>query len=64
MKAVVDSTKCQAYGTCADVCPSVFVLDEWGFAGVQSDGVVPTSDETAARQAAVDCPEAAISLID
>lgn len=64
MKAVVDSTKCQAYGTCADVCPSVFVLDEWGFAGVQGDGSVPQGDEEAARNAAAGCPEDAISLLD
>lgn len=64
MKALVDSTKCQAYGTCADVCPSVFVLDEWGFAGVQGDGTVAAGDEVAARQAAAECPEDAISFTD
>lgn len=64
MKAVVDSTKCQAYGACADVCPSVFVLDEWGFAGVQGDGTVPAGDEADARRAAAECPEDAISFLD
>lgn len=63
MKAVVDSTKCQAYGTCADVCPSVFVLDEWGFAGVNGDGTVAAADEASARQAAAECPEHAITFI-
>lgn len=64
MKAIVDSTKCQAYGTCAAECPSVFVLDEWGFAGVVGDGTVPSGDEEAARRAAASCPEDAITFLD
>ena len=30
MRVVLDATKCEAYGACADHCPSLFELDEWG----------------------------------
>lgn len=62
MKATVDATKCEAYGTCAETCPSVFRLDEWGYAAVVGDGTVPPGDEAAAEKAAAECPEKAISV--
>ncbi|WP_214366067.1 ferredoxin [Pseudonocardia sp. H11422] len=64
MKAYVDSTKCSGYGTCADACPSVFSLDEWGYAATLNDGVVPDGDEATARTAAEGCPENAIRIED
>lgn len=64
MKAFVDSTKCSGYGTCADTCPSVFELDEWGYAVARDDGIVPASEEAAARAAAGGCPENAIRTED
>jgi ferredoxin len=64
MKATVDATVCNAYGTCAEHCPSVFTLDEWGYAAVTGDGTVPPGDEDAARAAAADCPEKAITLVE
>lgn len=64
MKATVDGTKCEAYGACADICPSVFTLDEWGYAGVSGDGTVPAGDEAKAKEAAAACPEKAIAFVD
>ncbi|GAB7002580.1 ferredoxin [Nocardioides sp. AN3] len=64
MKATVDATKCEAYGTCAELCPSVFQLDEWGYASLVGDGEVPTGDEARATEAAASCPEHAITLVD
>lgn len=64
MKANVDATKCEAYGVCVDHCPSVFQLDEWGYASVIGDGSVADGDQAAAREAAAACPENAISLAD
>ncbi|GAA4970976.1 ferredoxin [Streptomyces hyderabadensis] len=64
MKAAVDATKCNAYGTCADHCPSVFQLDEWGYGSVVGDGTVAEAEIGAAKVAAADCPEKAITLID
>lgn len=64
MRATVDATKCEAYGACVDLCPSVFQPDDWGYASVVGDGTVPADDETAARRAAAACPEDAIGFSD
>lgn len=64
MKATVDATKCEAYGTCAELCPSVFQLDEWGYASLVGDGAVPAGEEDRAKEAAASCPEKAIALAD
>jgi ferredoxin len=62
MKVRVDAIKCQAYGTCPDVAPALFTLDEWGYAAVLGDGAVADGDEELARQAARQCPAEAISV--
>lgn len=62
MKVLLDSTKCSAYGSCAEHCPSVFELDEWGYAALRNGGAVPAGDEADARAAAADCPEKAITI--
>lgn len=62
MKALVDATKCNAYGVCEQLCPSVFNLDEWGYASVTGDGFVAEADQGAVREAAGNCPENAISV--
>lgn len=64
MKALLDSTKCSGYGACADICPSVFVIDEFGFGALVSDGTVPEGDEAKAHEAAGACPENAITVQD
>lgn len=73
MKAFINSTKCSGYGACADHCPSVFEIDEFGFGALVSSvlpngeiqrGEVPPGDEDKARAAMADCPENAISLRD
>lgn len=62
MKAFVDSTKCNAYGSCAQLCPSVFSLDDWGYASVAGDGKFAEPDLEAVRKAVTACPENAISV--
>jgi ferredoxin len=62
MKVHVDATKCAAYGTCVEHCPSLFELDEWGYAAVKGDGTVTAGDVDAVRIAAADCPEHAIVI--
>ncbi|HEX3513702.1 MAG TPA: ferredoxin [Trebonia sp.] len=64
MKAFIDSTKCSGYGACADNCPSVFEIDEFGFGAIARDGTVPAGDGDKARAAAAGCPENAITLQD
>lgn len=63
MRAKVDPTRCEAHGECNDICPSVFVLDDWGYAQTTDPaGHVPAGSEDTARDAADACPEAAITL--
>ena len=64
MKVHVDATSCNGYGTCAEHCPSVFQLDEWGYASTVGDGSVAPEHVDAARAAVADCPEHAISIED
>jgi ferredoxin len=64
VKAFVDSTKCSGYGSCADTCPSVFEIDEFGYAGVLHDGLVPVAEQDPAQAAAAGCPEGAIRIED
>jgi ferredoxin len=64
MKVFVDSTKCSGYGACADHCPSLFELDEWGYAAVIGDGTVPADAVAGVQAAAADCPEHAINVTD
>jgi ferredoxin len=62
MKVFLDPIKCSGYGACADICPSLFAIDEFGFAQLLSDGVVAAGDEDSARNAAVSCAENAIKI--
>ena len=50
MKAFLDSTKCSGYGACADTCPSVFEIDEFGFGALIGDGTVPAGNDEGERQ--------------
>jgi ferredoxin len=63
MRVTVDTTRCEAYGTCADLCPALFQLDEWGYASVVGDGTAKPEDEDDARHAIASCPEKAITAI-
>lgn len=62
MNVLIDPTKCSGYGTCAERCPSVFRMDEFGFAATLNSGLVPDGDESRARSAAEACPENAITV--
>jgi ferredoxin len=64
MRIQLDPTKCQGYGACADICPSVLEIDEFGFAALRHDGVVPPSDVVAAAEAVAACPEAALRSVN
>lgn len=60
MRVRVDPAKCQAHGECNGICPQVFLLDEWGYAYVEGDGLVPQGLEQSAEEAIGACPEEAI----
>jgi ferredoxin len=64
MRLIVDATKCQGYGKCAEVCPEVFIQDEWGFARVESPEDVPPDLLASALAAREACPERAIRTME
>jgi 4-carboxymuconolactone decarboxylase len=61
IRAHVDNEVCAGHGNCTAICPGVFELDADGYATVLVDKV-PADMEAAARTAAEQCPERAISI--
>ncbi len=63
MKIVLDSAKCQGHGRCYALAPTVFDTDDEGYAVKLIEGDdVPPELEAAARLAADNCPEYAITV--
>jgi ferredoxin len=58
----VEREKCCGYGICAEICPSVYKLDDQGFAYVDTE-LVSSDDEDSAVEGAEACPELAIVLV-
>lgn len=60
MKVTVDRETCIGCGSCADICPKVFEMDEEGFSKVIAQ---PDADtEACAKEAAENCPVGAITV--
>lgn len=62
MRVRVDADLCEGYGTCVNIAPDLFKLDEWGYAFVEGEGDVPKEREEDARRAVIECPMHAIFL--
>ena len=63
MRIVFEREKCQGHGRCYALAPEVFDSDDEGYAICKVDGgEVPADLEDAARLAADNCPEYAISV--
>lgn len=60
MKVRIDMTKCLGFGTCADLAPAVFRLDEFGYAEVLNGGVVPLGEAVRVCDAVRKCAQIAI----
>lgn len=69
MRVWIDQAECIGVGTCVDVCPSVFALDDDGIAVVEVAGrrsgdnvpaEVSTDHLEAVLDAAEDCPQSCI----
>ncbi len=64
MRVTVDPEKCQGHARCALSAPRIFDLDDvTGHAIVDLDEL-PVDLEEAARSAADECPEGAISVLE
>jgi ferredoxin len=61
LKATVLKDKCCGYGICNEICPTVFKIDDQGFAYVE-DSEVAAEFTDAAREACDSCPESAINV--
>ena len=59
-KIVIDRSLCSGYGSCIDLAPGLFELDDTGTATVR----VGESTDPAVIDAASACPMAAISIIE
>jgi ferredoxin len=62
MRVQVDSEKCQGHNRCYALAPTLFEFDDYGYASAAGDGAVPADQEHAARLAAANCPEFAITI--
>lgn len=66
MRITLDADKCQGHGRCYALSPDLFEPDDEGYAVllVAGDGTVPAGQGDAARLAADNCPEYAITVVD
>lgn len=65
MRVVLDRDKCQGHGRCYALAPDLFDSDDDGYGFViPEDGVIAEGQEAAARLAADNCPEFAITVHD
>jgi ferredoxin len=62
MRVVIDPVKCSAYGTCNEISPEIFKLDDWGYAFVEDDPDLMAQHLEAVRKAAKECPAGAITV--
>ena len=61
MRIRLDRTICDGFGICAQHAPDYFSLDDWGYAVLVGDGVIPDADHDAVLRALMDCPVHAIT---
>jgi ferredoxin len=64
VKLSIDMDRCTGHGRCYSMAPEVFESDDAGYPELLVDGDVPADLEGKARQAALNCPERAITTID
>lgn len=58
----VDWTRCDAHGLCAQVAPSLIVLDEWGFPILRRPRPRNEEELVDARRATSLCPALALRI--
>jgi ferredoxin len=60
MRIRLDRTMCDGFGLCAKHAPEYFSLDDWGYASLEGNGIIPDEDQAAVTRALLDCPVHAI----
>lgn len=63
LRVRVDPIRCTAFGFCAEFCPELFILDEWGYAWLKEPLTGPEMAATLYETARL-CPTGAISIED
>jgi ferredoxin len=65
MKLSVDGGRCMGHGRCYTVAPELLSYDDDGYVTIRGE-VIDVADRfaDAAREAAANCPEQAIELLD
>lgn len=61
LRVRVDPIRCTAFGFCAEFCPELFTLDEWGYAWLNASEV-DSAAERLVHETARLCPRDAISV--
>jgi ferredoxin len=59
-RIVIDRSLCSGFGSCAELAPEVFEVDDGGLASLR----VGRSNDPAVLEAAAACPMAAISVVE
>jgi len=63
MKLTIDAAMCTGHGRCYTLAPDLLSYDEEGFVTERGSTIeVPAGQEEAAREAALSCPEGAITI--
>ena len=64
MKVWVDSERCQGHTLCAMIAPDSFQLSDIDGSSSAVNEVVPSDQQDRVREAALSCPEQAITITD
>ncbi len=59
-RIVIDRSLCSGFGSCAELAPQVFEVDDGGLVSLR----VGTSDDPAVLDAVASCPMAAIAVVE
>lgn len=59
-RIVIDRSLCSGFGSCADLAPEIFEVDDGGLVALRRG----TSDDPSVLDAAAACPMAAISVVE
>lgn len=59
-RIVIDRSLCSGFGSCADLAPEIFEVDDGGLVSLRHG----TSEDPSVLDAAAACPMAAISVVE